>query len=66
MAIVYDKLIKALKDAGITSYTVKRDKIIGQSTYKAIHEGGDIDTKTLDKLCKLLKCQPGDLIEYKE
>ena len=64
MPIKYDKLIKLMQEAGITSYTIKRDKIIGQATYKKIMEGGDIDTRTMAKRCKLLNCQPGDLMEY--
>ena len=66
MQIKYEKLIKKMKEAGITSYTIKRDKIIGQATYKKIMEGGDIDTRTIAKLCKLLNCQPGDIMEYVE
>ena len=66
MPIKYDKLIALMKEAGITSYTVKKDKIIGQATYKKIMEGGDIDTRTIAKLCELLNCQPGDILEYKE
>ena len=53
-----------MKENGITSYTMKRDKIIGQATMKKIKEGGDIDTRTIGKLCELLKCQPGDILEY--
>ena len=64
MAIVYNKLLKKMSDNGITSYTIKRDKIIGQATYKKIKEGGDIDTRSIGKLCKLLHCQPGDILEY--
>lgn len=66
MPIKYDKLINLMKQAGITSYTVKKDKIIGQATYKKILEGGDIDTRTIAKLCELLNCQPGDILEYKK
>ena len=25
---------------------------------------GDIDTRTVSRLCKLLNCQPGDIMEY--
>lgn len=64
MSIIYDKLINKLKEAGITSYVMKRDKIIGQATYKKIMQGGDIDTRTIDKLCEVLNCQPGDILEY--
>lgn len=66
MPIKYDKLVKKMQEAGITSYTIKRDKIIGQATYKKIMEGGDIDTRTIAKLCKVLQCQPGDILEYSE
>ena len=48
----------------MTSYTVKRDNIIGQATFKKIKEGGDIDTRTIAKMCEIFECQPGDLLEY--
>lgn len=66
MPIVYDKLLKKMHEQGITSYTIKKDNIIGQATFKKIKEGGDVDTRTIAKLCKLLNCQPGDILEYVE
>ena len=66
MPIKYDKLLNLLRQRGITSYTLKRDNIIGQATYKKIKEGGDIDTRTIAKLCALLDCQPGDILEYEK
>ena len=53
-----------MKEKGITSYKIRQDKIIGQSTYHNIKEGKDIDTRTIAKLCELLECQPGDILEY--
>lgn len=64
MPIKYDKLITLMQKHNVTSYTLKRDKIIGQATYKKIMTGGDIDTRTIANLCKLLNCQPGDILEY--
>jgi len=64
MPIKYDKLLERMEAAKISSYTIKRDKIIGQATYKKIVEGGNIDTRTIAKLCDLLDCQPGDILEY--
>ncbi len=66
MAISYKKLIALLSEKGITSYTVKKSGCIGQATWKKIHEGGHIDTRTIDALCRLLNCQPGDILEYEE
>ena len=64
MPIKYDKLLILMENKGITSYTMKKNNIIGQATFKKIKEGGDIDTRTIAKLCELLDCQPGDIIEY--
>lgn len=62
--ISYKKLIKMPEEKGINSYTIRKNKIIGQATYQKIKNGGDIDTRTIDKLCELLECQPGDILEY--
>lgn len=66
MPIVYTKLLKLMQERGITSYTIRKNNIIGQASLKKIKEGGDIDTRTIAKLCKLLECQPGDILEYVE
>ena len=66
MPIIYDKLLKLMDDRGITSYTIKKDNVIGQATFKKIKDGGDIDTRTIAKLCEYLNCQPGDIMEYAE
>lgn len=66
MPIEYDKLVRKMQEAGITSYTFNCNKIIGQATFKKIIEGDDIDTRTIAKLCKLLNCQPRNILEYEE
>ncbi len=65
MPICYNKLLTIFKEKGITSYTItKKDKIMGQATWKNIHDGKHIDTRTIEALCKYLNCQPGDILEY--
>jgi len=66
MPIKYDKLLKLLNERGYTTYRIKKENIIGQATFKKIKDGGDIDTRTIAKLCALLDCQPGDIMEYVE
>lgn len=66
MPISYSKLLKIFDERGINTYTIKKEGIIGQASWKKIHEGGHIDTRTIEKLCEYLKCQPGDIIEYVE
>lgn len=64
MPISYNKLLKLFEERGITSYTLKKEKVVGQSAWKKIHEGGHIDTRTIEALCKYLDCQPADILEY--
>ncbi len=65
MSIKYDKLFALLEERQINPYKLKRDHILGQATYYAIKNGtGGLDYRSIDRLCKALKCQPGDLMEY--
>lgn len=65
MPIKYDKLLQLLKDKGYTTYRIRKEKIIGQATLTAIKNGtGGLDHRSIAKLCKVLECQPGDLMEY--
>lgn len=50
---------------GISMYRLRQERAIGQSTYYKLKDGtGNIDTRTINKLCKILECQPEDLLEY--
>ncbi len=65
MPIKYDKLMALLKEKGYTTYKIRKDKLIGQGTLTALKNGtGGLDSKTISRLCKVLECQPGDIMEY--
>ena len=65
LPIVYDKLFTLMKEKGINTTRIRRENIIGQGTLTAIKKGtGGLDAKTVAKLCTLLNCQPGDIMEY--
>ena len=65
MPIIYDKLFNLLKEKGYTTYKIRQEKLIGQATLTAIKKGtGGLDAKTIERLCCVLDCQPGDLMEY--
>ena len=64
--IVYKDITEKLKSAGFTSYVIRQKALIPQKTLTALRNNDPITTKTLDTLCGLLKCQPGDLLEYIE
>lgn len=65
MAIRYKIDIMAeLKAKGYSSTRIREEKLIGQSYLQQIRHGELVSWKTLDTICSLLDCQPGDLIEY--
>ena len=63
----YDKLLKLLEERGYTSYRIRKEKVLGQATLTAIKNGtGGLDHRSIARLCEVLHCQPGDLMEYQE
>ncbi len=67
MPLKYDKLLALLTEKGYTSYRIRKENIIGQGTLTAIKNGtGGLDHRSIAKLCHILECQPGDLMEYVE
>lgn len=65
MPIVYTKLLELLKARGYTTYRIRKERLIGQGTLTAIKNGtGGLDAKTIARLCEVLACQPGDIMEY--
>ena len=58
-------VMELLKNAGYSSYFLEKNKIFGSKDLQKMRtESGMIGSKCLDRLCGLLHCQPGDLIEY--
>ena len=57
-------IMDALKRAGFTSYVLQRDHIFGSSRMTRFRRGDPPSIGELDKLCNMLSCQPGDIIEY--
>lgn len=61
----YDKLFNLLAKNGYTASKVRETGLMGQATYYGLKNGTKgLDAKTINKLCALLNCQPGDIIEY--
>ena len=59
-------VIAALKSAGYSTYKIRKEKIISQSTLQKFRNGEIVNADNIALICKLLKCQPGDIIEYVE
>ena len=59
-------ILEELKEKGYTSYKLRKDKIMGEAQIQKIRNGEIASKETLNTICKLLQCQPGDILEYIE
>ena len=65
MAIIYTKLFALLKEKGFSTCRIRKERLLSQGTLTNLrNDRGGLDAKTLNRLCKVLDCQPGDLMEY--
>ena len=64
MPIEYDKLFSLMKEKGLTTYRIRKENIISQSALQSLKDGKSVTIETIEKLCKVLNAQPGDIMEY--
>ena len=64
--IIYQDILKRLSSCGWTTYRLVKEKQLGNGTLARIRAGMSISTDTLDTICRLCQCQPGDLIRWEE
>ena len=57
-------VLAALKDKGYTSYKLRNEKLLGEATMTRLRRNQSVSYDVLAKLCELLECQPGDILEY--
>ena len=57
-------ILAELKKKGYSSYRLRKERIFGEKTMTLIRNKEVVYGATLDKLCELLSCQPGDILEY--
>ena len=57
-------ILEALKQKGYTTYTLRKESILSQSTIQKLREGKGLSWDNIERLCTLLECQPADILEY--
>ena len=57
-------ILEALKNKGYTTYTLRKENLLSQSTIQKLREGKGLAWENIERLCALLDCQPGDIIKY--
>lgn len=59
-------VLEELKKAGYTTSKIRKEKLLSESTLQKFRKSEPISWGNLETLCRLLRVQPGDIIEYKE
>ena len=59
-------VLSALKDKGYSTYKIRKEKILSESTIQAFRRGDLVSLDNIARVCELLNCQPGDILEYGE
>ena len=57
-------ILEALKEAGYSAYRLRKEKIFGERVVQQLRQGELVSWATIEKVCTLLDCQPGDLLEH--
>lgn len=62
--IKFDRLWKTMEEKGVSTYLLREKCGIDSKTVRRLKANENIETKTLDKLCRALNCSLEDIAEY--
>lgn len=59
-------VLEALKEAGYNTTRLRKEKLLGENAIQSLRNGEVVGIIALEKICKLLDMQPGNIIKYVE
>lgn len=63
MPVSYEKLFALMEQRGIKKFDLRKMGISPTIVDRLI-KNSDVNTSTIMRLCEILNCQPGDIMEY--
>ena len=57
-------VLTKLKNKGYNTNRIRTEALLSKSALKKLREGKGVSWDNIETLCRLIECQPGDLIEY--
>lgn len=64
--IVFYKLFDKMKEQNLSTYKIRKEKIINEATLQRLRNNESVSTNSIASLCQALNCQPADIMEYVE
>lgn len=59
-------VLEALKEANYTTARLRKEKLLGENAIQSLRHGEMVGIIALEKICRLLDMQPGNIIKYVE
>lgn len=59
-------ILDTLKEKGYNTNRLRKEKLLGENAIQSIRNNKIVGMNALEKICGLLNCQPGDLIEHRK
>ncbi len=67
MPLIYRiDVLSALKEKGYNTTLLRKEKLLAEGVIQSLRDEKPISWVNIEKICSLLDCQPGDIIEYKK
>lgn len=67
MSITYRiDVLASLKEHGYTTTRLRKEKLLAESTIQQLREKTLVSWTNIDRICAMLDCQPGDILERKK
>ncbi len=64
MPITYKiDILAALKERGFNTYKLRKEGLLAEGVIQSLREGKAISFQNLSRICEMLDCQPGDILE---
>lgn len=57
-------IVQKLSEKGYNPRKIRNDRILAESTMTKLRRKQPISWENIDAICRLLRCQPGDLLEW--
>lgn len=59
-------IIAALKKSGYNTTRLRKEKLLAEGVIQSLRENKPISWSNISKICELLNCQPGDILEFEK
>lgn len=57
-------ILPALKAKGYNTNKLRQEKLLSESTIQKLRNGTSVSWGNIETICRLLECQPGDILEF--